>query len=149
MQWPAVTVQLQRTLLGFPGAWGGVDVAGALEVDVLLHSDKVGCKLPHVLAVVDDAHHGVPAREEVAAKHNAFRNKHVSACITNLVWFQGSGWCMQETRYETTIGFIATIMNPSLTVYLYILAYQLHRIILMHRSMIRYHSLIINGQYSP
>lgn len=44
---------------------GGVDVSGALEVGVFLHSDEVGCKLPHVFPVVDYADHRVTAGEKV------------------------------------------------------------------------------------
>lgn len=54
--------------LSFSRPRGGVDVPGALEVDVFLHSDEVGRKLPHVLAVVYNADHGVAAGEEVSAE---------------------------------------------------------------------------------
>lgn len=53
--------------LSFARPRGGVDVPGALEVDVFLHSDEVGRKLPHVLAVVYDADHRVAAGEKVPA----------------------------------------------------------------------------------
>lgn len=54
--------------LSFARPGGGVDVPGALEVDVFLHSDEVRRKLPHVLAVVYNADHGVAAGEEVPAE---------------------------------------------------------------------------------
>lgn len=57
--------------LSFARPRGGVDVPGALEVDVFLHSDEVGRKLPHVLAVVYDADHRVAAGEKVPAERGA------------------------------------------------------------------------------
>lgn len=51
--------------LSLPWSWRSVDVPCALEIGVFLHSDEVRCKLPHILAVVNDAHHWVTAREEI------------------------------------------------------------------------------------
>lgn len=54
--------------LSVPGSRGRVDVARTLEVDVFLNGNEVGCELPHVLSVIDDADHGVPAGEEIPVR---------------------------------------------------------------------------------
>lgn len=51
--------------LSFPWSRGSVDVPRALEVDVFLHSDEVGRKLPHILSVIDYADHRVTTREKI------------------------------------------------------------------------------------
>lgn len=69
--------------LSFPRSGGSVDVPCALEVDVFLHSDEVRCKLPHVLSVVDDAHHGVPTREKVPVGKTDRRLRNVVMLLTS------------------------------------------------------------------
>lgn len=54
--------------LSFPRSGGCIDVPGTLEVDIFLHSNEVGCKLPHILSVIDDADHRVSAREEIPVR---------------------------------------------------------------------------------
>lgn len=54
--------------LSFPWTGGSIDVPGALEVDVFFHSDEVGCKLPHILSVIDDADHRVATREKIPVR---------------------------------------------------------------------------------
>lgn len=54
--------------LSFPWTGGSIDVTGALEVDVFFHSDEVGCKLPHILSVIDDADHRVATREKIPVR---------------------------------------------------------------------------------
>lgn len=65
--------------LSFSRPGGSVDVPGALEVDVFLHSDEVGRKLPHVLAVVYNADHRVAAGEEVPAEWEGAWVEHTSS----------------------------------------------------------------------
>ena len=54
--------------LRFPRSGGSIDIPCALEVDVFLHSDEVWCELPHVLSVIDYAHHGIPTWEKVPVR---------------------------------------------------------------------------------
>lgn len=59
------------TFLGhqsFLRTWRRANVPDALEVDVLLHSDEVGRKLPHVFTVINDAHHRVPTGEKIPGR---------------------------------------------------------------------------------
>uniref|UniRef100_A0A6B0VDV2 Putative secreted protein n=1 Tax=Ixodes ricinus TaxID=34613 RepID=A0A6B0VDV2_IXORI len=53
-----------RVLGGFLRSRGSVDVSRVLEEEVGLDGHQVGCVAPHVLPVVDDAHHRVPAWEQ-------------------------------------------------------------------------------------
>lgn len=53
------------SLLSFFRPGRSVDVSCALEVDVFLHSDQVGSKLPHVLPVIYNTYHRVPTWEQI------------------------------------------------------------------------------------
>lgn len=54
--------------LMFGHAGRRINVAGVLEEMVRLHLDEVRRHVPYIFAIVDDAHHGIAAREQRPAK---------------------------------------------------------------------------------
>lgn len=51
--------------LGFSGPGWGIDVTRSFEVDIFFHCNEVRSKLPHILSIVNDAHHGIATWEQI------------------------------------------------------------------------------------